>query len=87
MDKYEIVFHRKTEKELRKIPAQDRNKIFAKIEELSDNPYLFGHIKLSENDNLYRVRQGNYRIIYSIEDNQLQIYIIKVGHRKDIYGQ
>ncbi|WDE98147.1 type II toxin-antitoxin system RelE/ParE family toxin [Lentisphaera profundi] len=87
MDKYEIVFHRKTEKELRKIPDQDRNKIFAKIEELSDNPYLFGHIKLSENDDLYRVRQGNYRIIYSIEDKQLQIYIIKIGHRKDIYGQ
>ena len=87
MDKYEIVFHRKTEKELRKIPAQDRNKIFAKIQELSDNPYLFGHIKLSGNDELYRVRQGNYRIIYSIEDNQLQIYIIKIGHRKDIYGQ
>ena len=87
MDKYEIVFHRKTEKELRKIPAQDRNKIFEKIQELSDNPYLFGHIKLSGNDDLYRVRQGNYRIIYSIEDKQLQIYIIKIGHRKDIYGQ
>jgi mRNA interferase RelE/StbE len=87
MDKYEIVFHRKTEKELRKITTQDRNKIFAKIQELSNNPYLFGHLKLSENDDLYRVRQGNYRVIYSIEDNQLQIYIIKIGHRKDIYDQ
>ena len=59
-----------------------------KIEEIKLNPYLFGSIKMGGNSfgqNSYRVRVGNYRIIYSINDNLLTIEIIRIAHRKDVY--
>lgn len=85
MSKYSVSFHKHTEKELRKIPQKDRLRIFQKIDELSENPFPTNSIKLVDSENLYRVRQGNYRIIYTVENNELKIQIIKVRHRKDVY--
>jgi len=71
-------------KELQKIPKRDVSRIIDKIRSLSSNPRPPGCEKLSS-DEKYRVRQGRYRIIYSIEDEKLVVLVIKIGHRKDVY--
>ena len=71
------------EKQLKSIPKQDLIKIKNRINSLEHNPRPEGMVKLQEN--LYRIRQGNYRIIYSIHDNKLLILVVSVGHRREVY--
>ncbi|MCF6174572.1 MAG: type II toxin-antitoxin system RelE/ParE family toxin [Victivallaceae bacterium] len=84
MAKYKIKIKASAIKELNKIPSQYLKKITAKISALSENPRPMGCEKLSGEEK-YRIRQGNYRIIYSITDGLLLVHVIKIGHRKDIY--
>jgi len=84
MGKYKLQIKKSAEKELRKIPKKELIKIINKIQNLSEDPHPVGSIKLS-NQEKYRLRIGNYRVLYKVEDNILTIFIIKVGHRKDIY--
>ncbi len=84
MARYEILFKESVYKELKSIPKTDLKKILSKIERFADDPRPIGSQKLTGFE-LYRVRQGQYRIVYSIQDNQLLIHVLKVGHRKDIY--
>ena len=84
MGKYKIYIKPTAVKELQKIPKRDVNKIIDKIRSLASNPRPPGCEKLSA-DEKYRVRQGRYRIVYSIEDDKLVVLIIKLGHRKDVY--
>lgn len=84
MAKYKIFVKASAGKEIEKIPTRkDRRRIIKKIRSLSDNPRPRGSVKLSGKDK-YRLRQRNYRIIYSIEDDKLIVVIVKVGHRKNI---
>jgi mRNA interferase RelE/StbE len=71
-------------KDLDSIPKSDLQRIMARIASLADNPRPPGSEKLSGEEK-YRVRQGNYRIIYSIEDSRLIVMIVKVGHRREVY--
>lgn len=71
-------------KDYRKIPQLDAKKITALINSLSQNPRPSGCKKL-ENRNAYRVRSGNYRIIYEISDKTLTVCVIRIRHRKDVY--
>ena len=84
MESYKLYFRKSAVKELEKLPKTALRKIIKKIELLSDEPRPAGCEKLSGQE-LYRVRQGDYRIVYSIQDNELTIWVIKVGHRKNIY--
>ncbi|KUM54828.1 type II toxin-antitoxin system RelE family toxin [Rheinheimera sp. EpRS3] len=84
MAKYKLVFKKSVAKDLRSIPNTDVKKILAKIDTLTLNPRAEGCIKLSGVDK-YRVRQGIYRIIYEIRDEQLIISVIKIGHRSGVY--
>lgn len=84
MAKYEISVKKSALKELNGIPKKELQKILKKIRALSSNPRPQGSQKLSHREQ-YRFRQGDYRIIYSIQDDDLTVYIIKVGHRKEIY--
>jgi len=84
MGKYKIEIKQSAVKELNKIPSKDLKKIVLKIESLSNNPRPTGCEKLSTLER-YRIRQGNYRILYSIEDDILTVYVVKIGHRKEIY--
>ncbi len=81
---YEIFFKESVWKDLKTIPKMDLKRILARIEDLGDDPRPIGSEELTGHE-LYRVRQGNYRILYAIQDNELTIWIIKVGHRKEIY--
>ena len=84
MAKYKIQVKKSAEKELAKIPKKELLKILNKIKNLSDDPHPPGSIKLTHQEK-YRVRVGNYRVLYTIEDNILTIFIVKIGHRKHVY--
>jgi mRNA interferase RelE/StbE len=84
MAKYEIYFKQSVEKDFHTIPKKDLRKIIRRIEVLSEDPKQPGHEKLTGQER-YRIRQGRYRIIYSIQDEELTIWVVKVGHRKDVY--
>ena len=81
---YRIFFRKSVAKDLEKIPGKDLRKIMKRIEGLGDAPRPQGCEKLSGREQ-YRVRQGRYRIVYSIQDDVLTVWIVKVGHRKDAY--
>lgn len=84
MAEYEIFFKKSVYKDLKKIPKNDLIKILARIENLSDDPRPTGCEKLTDQE-FYRIRQGKYRIVYSIQDNELTVWIIKIAHRKSVY--
>ena len=84
MAKYKITFKKSVAKDLRVVPKSDIQKILSKIDSLAENPRGEGCIKLSGKEN-YRVRQGLYRIIYEIKDNQLVVNVVKVAHRSHVY--
>jgi mRNA interferase RelE/StbE len=84
MAEYEIFFKESVWKDLKKIPKRELKKILQRVEKLGDDPRPVGCEKLT-GEELYRLRQGNYRIVYSIQDNELTVWVIKVGHRKDVY--
>jgi len=84
MAEYEILFKESVYKDLKKIPKADLRKILSRIKKLSEDPRPAGCEKLTEQER-YRLRQGRYRIVYSIQDDKLTIWVVKVGHRKDIY--
>jgi len=85
MVKYKIEIKRSAIKEIKKLPSKDLKKILAKISSLADNPRPKGCVKLSA-DEKYRIRIGVYRILYEIKDKLLVIIVVKVAHRKDVYG-
>ena len=84
MEKYKIEIKKSAIKELNSIPQKDIQKIITKIHFLSSNPKPQGCTKLTNRED-YRIRVGNYRIIYSINEDILIITVIKIGHRKEIY--
>jgi mRNA interferase RelE/StbE len=85
MKKYTIEFDRRAVKELQSISARDQSKIREKINHLAENPRPHGAEKLSGEDNLYRIRQGDYRVVYSIFDQTLKILVVRIGDRKEVY--
>jgi mRNA interferase RelE/StbE len=73
-------------KELEAVGSKaDRTRIIAKISALATNPRPHGSEKLAGHDDRYRVRQGNYRVVYEINDRASQITIYKIGHRREVY--
>lgn len=84
MGNYKVTFKKSVLKDLKSLPKSDVIKIISKIDSLAEDPRRVGAIKLSGND-LYRIRQGLYRILYEIKDRELIVQVIKVGHRSDVY--
>lgn len=82
---YSIFFNRSAEKELERLPKKEIQRIIILIEKLTDDPFPRSAKKLSGKLNLWRIRSGNYRIIYSVEKNVLRIEIIRIRHRRDVY--
>ncbi|MEN7972391.1 MAG: type II toxin-antitoxin system RelE/ParE family toxin [Verrucomicrobiota bacterium] len=84
MEPYRIVFRKSVAKDLKKIPKKDVARIVSTIKKLVINPRPPQSKKLSGQER-YRLRQGNYRILYSIEDDKLVICVVRVGNRRDVY--
>ncbi len=85
MAKYSLRIKKSARKELESIATKaDRRRVIKRIASLADNPRPRGALKLSGLER-YRVRQGSYRILYTIEESVLIVQVIKIGDRKDIY--
>ena len=84
MGKYRIELKKSVQKDFEPIPKKDLQRIVLAIQSLADNPRPPQSKKLSGYEQ-YRLRQGNYRILYEIKDDLLIVFVIEVGHRKDIY--
>jgi mRNA interferase RelE/StbE len=82
---YQIQFSKGATKQLKKLPADVKERIDTKIQDLAIEPRPDGVKKLQGDDTSYRIRVGDYRIIYEIEDDVLLITVIKVGHRNQAY--
>jgi mRNA interferase RelE/StbE len=81
---YSLEIKRSAAKELAQVPPKDRGRIIARIQALAEDPRPVGAEKLSGQAR-YRVRQGDYRILYEIEDQILRIMVVKIVHRGDVY--
>jgi mRNA interferase RelE/StbE len=81
---YQLIIDQYAQKQLGKIPPPHFNRIVKAIQGLSKNPRPVGYKKLTGRQG-YRIRIGNYRVIYNIEDKILTVFVIDIGHRKDIY--
>ncbi len=84
MASYRIVFKKSVAKDLRSIPNKDIERILERIDCLYENPRAEGCLRLSGQER-YRVRQGVYRIIYEIQDEELIVLVVKVAHRSKVY--
>ena len=84
MAEYKVYFKKSVEKDFSTISKKDLQKILRGIGALAKDARPSGHEKLTGQER-YRVRQGRYRIVYSIQDKELTVWVVKVGHRKDIY--
>ncbi|HZH29931.1 MAG TPA: type II toxin-antitoxin system RelE/ParE family toxin [Pyrinomonadaceae bacterium] len=87
MDSYRVEWKRAATKEIGKLPRDTRLKILGAVERLHSNPLPAGVRKLVGSEHTYRLREGDYRIIYTITASVLLIEIIRVGHRKDVYDR
>lgn len=84
MVRFELEFAASIRKDLKKIQKKEVTKILSEVQKLAADPRPIACKKLT-NDELYRIRIGNYRVIYEILDERLIIHVVKVGHRKDVY--
>jgi mRNA interferase RelE/StbE len=83
MDRYTVEIKASAVKALEELPRTDQRRVAARIDALAANPRPPGVEKLEGAEDLYRVRAGDYRIIYRIEDRRLLVLVIRIGHRRE----
>jgi mRNA interferase RelE/StbE len=84
MAKYKILIKESASKELEELPKKHLKQIIKRIQSLAQNPRPLGSQKLSAQER-YRIRHGDYRIIYSVQDKDATVHIYKIGHRREVY--
>ncbi len=84
MGSYELRIKASAIKELESLPTRDRRRVIARIEILATTPRPAGCDKISGEEK-YRLRPGDYRILYSIDDENTIVTVVKIGHRRDVY--
>lgn len=87
MKRYSVVLTQTAEKELRRLPSKVIEKIVTVLKSLEENPRPAGCKKLKGYKNLWRVRVGDYRLIYAIKEVIMLVDVREIGHRKDIYDK
>ena len=85
VSRYTVEIARRAVKSIVKLPGHEQQKIRAAIDILADEPRPPSCTKLSGEDSVYRVRIGDYRILYEVIDVRLVIHVVRVGHRRDVY--
>ena len=84
MASYSLYIKPSAGKELEALPAKDRQRIVARLQALADEPRPAGYEKLS-GDEKYRVRQGPYRVLYTVDDGAREVVVVKIGPRREVY--
>ena len=84
---YQVIVPKPVQKQLDNLPASVRQRVIERILALKENPRPFGSIKLTGYENEYRVRVGNYRVRYQVNDQELLVILLHCKHRKDVYRE
>lgn len=84
MESYELRIKPSAVGELEALPLRDRRRMAARIQGLSADPRPRGCEKLTGGDR-YRLRQGNYRVLFQVDDLRRTVTVVKIGHRRDVY--
>jgi mRNA interferase RelE/StbE len=85
MDQYDIAFQPSVEKDLRKISQENCNRILVRIEALKTEPLPAQALKLTGTERLYRIRVGDYRVVYEVDTVTKRVLIYYIRHRRDVY--
>ena len=85
MPRYAVYFKPSADRQLAKLPRDVQRRIVAAIEALADKPRPPGAVKITGDDNLRRIRVGDYRVVYEIHKGRLVVLVLRVAHRKDVY--
>lgn len=85
MIKYQIKFKSSSAKEFKNLPSNIQKPMGTFLEKIRENPRMSGVIKLQGDDKLYRIRLGDYHLVFQIDDSQKLIKITRVRHRQDVY--
>ena len=84
MASYRLLIKASAARELEALPRKERTRVVGRIRQLAMHPRPRGSEKLSGNEK-YRIRQGNYRVLYSVDDADGSVLVVKIGHRRDVY--
>ncbi|MFB3891964.1 MAG: type II toxin-antitoxin system RelE/ParE family toxin [Phycisphaerae bacterium] len=82
---YQVLFQPSAARQLSKLPRDVRRRLVAKAESLADDPRPYGCERITGMEDTYRVRVGDYRIVYQVRDDRLLVLVIRVGDRKEVY--
>jgi len=82
---YEVQFSARALQELEKLPRQEQQRIVIRAERLAIDPHSSCSQKAHGSRELFRIRVGDYRVIYDIQDDVLSVLVFRVGHRRDVY--
>ena len=82
---YEIIITKSIQKQLDNLPNNIQERVYEKFSQLAEEPRPDGVVKLKGYDNEYRIRIGDYRLVYEIRDEQLIVLLVQCKHRRDVY--
>ena len=85
MARYDIEISQTAEKQLKKLPRREQQRVVAAVVALGSEPFPRGSRRLTGYDDVWRIRVGQYRVIYSVAKKKLIIIVLKIGQRKDVY--
>lgn len=82
---YDVRLKPSVERAFRKLPAEIQRRIGSRLDQLANNPRPSGSEKLAGVEHLYRIRVGDYRVVYEISDDDRVVLVVTIGHRSDVY--
>ncbi|WP_419920595.1 type II toxin-antitoxin system RelE family toxin [Candidatus Poriferisodalis sp.] len=85
MSRYKVEIARRAVKSIARLPRREQLRVRAAVDLLADEPRPPGCVALADEDSVYRVRVGDYRIVYEVVDDRLVVQVVRVGHRRDVY--
>ena len=85
MGRFDIRISRVAERQLQKLPSDGRARVVRAVRALADDPVPRGSRRLTGYDDVFRIRIGPYRVLYSVTASTLTVLVLKIGHRKDVY--
>ena len=85
MGRFELRISRMAERQLKRLPSEGRDRVVRAVRALADDPMPRGSRRLTGYDDVFRIRIGPYRVLYSVAASTLTILVLKIGHRRDVY--
>lgn len=82
---FRVILTPRAEKQLAGLQPRDQRRILIRLEALAENPRPPGSVKLVGTDDGWRIRVGNFRVLYEIRDKELIVLVVEIGHRRDVY--